>query len=103
MTVSVFKWTLDLYHQAIAAGIFADQEQKLELLRGEIVVIPPEREPHAFFSDRFADRLPNHLVGRAKIREGKPVILPNDSQPEPDIAIVQALEEVYRNGGLGNP
>jgi len=92
MTVTLYKWTLERYHQAIEAGIFADQN--VELLRGEIVVMPPEREPHVYFSDRLAKRLQKQLDDRAQIREGRP-ILANDSDPQPDIAVVQPLDQVY--------
>jgi len=43
MTVTTYRWTVERYHQAIDAGLFEDQP--VELLRGEIVVMPPEREP----------------------------------------------------------
>jgi Uma2 family endonuclease len=36
------------------------------------------------------------LAERAKIRQAKPITLPNDSEPEPDIAIVQRLGHEYR-------
>ena len=36
------------------------------------------------------------LLGkRAKVRQAKPIALPNDSEPEPDIAIVQPLGRDY--------
>ena len=93
MTVTLFKWTLELYHQAIEAGVFDDQN--LELLRGELVIMPPEGEPHVYYSDRFAKVLLRLLAGRAQIREGRSITLPNNSEPEPDIAIVQPLDDVY--------
>ncbi len=41
MTVAVAKWTIDEYHQMIAAGILRDRN--LESLKGEIVILalPP--------------------------------------------------------------
>lgn len=93
MTVTLYKWTLGRYHQAIEAGIFKDQN--VELLSGEIVVMPPEREPHVYFSDRLSKRLQTQLGNRAQIREARPIILPNNSEPQPDIAVVQPLDEVY--------
>lgn len=36
------------------------------------------------------------LAERATIRQAKPITLPNDSEPEPDIAIVQRLGRDYR-------
>ncbi|WP_322745480.1 Uma2 family endonuclease [Plectonema radiosum] len=39
----------------------------------------------------------SELLGkRAKIRHAKPITLPNDSEPEPDLAIVQRLGRDYR-------
>lgn len=87
MTITLYKWTLDRYHDAIDAGLFDDQP--VELLQGDIVVMVPEREPHACYSSDAADYL-RRLVGeRASVRETKPVTLPNNSEPVPDIAIVQ--------------
>jgi len=53
MTVALFKWTVDKYHAAIDAGVFDDQA--VELLRGDIVVMAPEREPHACYSSIGAE------------------------------------------------
>ncbi len=93
MTVTTYKWTLDRYHQAIEAGIFDDQP--VELLRGEIVVMPPEREPHAYYNTEAADYLRGLLGERVKIRDAKPITLPNDSEPAPDLAIVKPLGSIY--------
>ncbi len=48
MTVTRVSWTVDEYHQMIAAGIL--DSRRVELLRGEIVEMLPEGEPHAYFS-----------------------------------------------------
>ncbi len=87
MTVTTYKWTLDRYHQAIQAGVFEDQP--VELLRGEIVVMPPEGESHACRGDMTGEYLREKLGQRAQIRESKPLTLPNASEPEPDIALVE--------------
>ncbi|HLP92119.1 MAG TPA: hypothetical protein VK184_26450 [Nostocaceae cyanobacterium] len=42
MTVTTYKWTIERFHQAIDAGVFDDEP--LELLRGELIVMSPERE-----------------------------------------------------------
>jgi len=93
MTVTTYKWTLDRYHQAIDAGLFDDQP--IELLRGELVVMPPEREPHAYYNSEVGDYLRALLGSQAKIREAHPITLTNDSEPVPDLAIVRPLGAVY--------
>ena len=71
MTVTLYKWTLDRYHQAIDAGVF--EQQSVELLQGNIVVMAPEREPHACYSSDGAEYLRQRLGNRASIRETKPI------------------------------
>jgi Uma2 family endonuclease len=93
MTLVTYKWTTDRYHQAVEAGVFDDQP--IELLQGEIVLIAPEGTPHTYFSDRISKVLQRLLGERVQIREGRPITLPNNSEPEPDIAIVQPLDAVY--------
>jgi Uma2 family endonuclease len=93
MTVTTAKWTVDEYHRMIAAGILDDR--RVELLKGEIVEIPPEGEPHAYFSSEAGAYLVRLLGDRATIRQSKPITLPNNSEPEPDIAIVQPLGREY--------
>ncbi|MDJ0729682.1 MAG: hypothetical protein QNJ33_06780 [Crocosphaera sp.] len=46
MTRNTYQWMIRQYHQAIAAGCFEDQ--RVELLKGEIIVMTSERESHAY-------------------------------------------------------
>jgi len=94
MTLTTAKWTLDDYHRMIDAGILSDR--RVELLNGEIVEMPPEGPDHAYLADEAGDYLESLLQGRAKVREGRPITLPDASEPEPDIAVVRALGSVYR-------
>ena len=92
--VTLYRWTVDRYHRAVEAGIF--DGQPLELLEGELIEMSPEGIPHAGLSSDAADYLRSQLGNRVKVREAKPITLPNDSEPEPDIAIVQPLGEIYK-------
>jgi Uma2 family endonuclease len=94
MTLSTAKWTVEDYHRMIDAGILDDRP--VELLNGEIVEMSPEGPSHANLNSDAADYLRDRLGHRAKVREGHPITLPNDSEPEPDIAIVQPLGREYR-------
>ena len=93
MTVTLAKWTIEEYHQMIEAGIF--DNRRVELLRGEIVEMSPEGEPHAYFSTEAGEYLIQLLGNLAKIRQAKPITLPDNSEPEPDIAIVKPLGREY--------
>ena len=94
MTFIAAKWTIEEYHRMIAAGILCDR--RVELLRGEIVEMSPEGEDHAYCSEEAGEYLARLLAKHAKIRHAKPITLANDSEPEPDIAIVQRLGREYR-------
>ncbi|NJN71881.1 MAG: Uma2 family endonuclease [Limnothrix sp. RL_2_0] len=95
MTLATYKWTVKNYHQAIDAGLFADES--VELLRGNLVVIAPEREPHAYYTRSISHYLQSLLGDRALVSEAHPIILPNNSEPEPDVAIAQPLGREYLN------
>lgn len=67
--------------QAVKTGVFADEN--LESIQGELVLMPPEGVSHIYYSDRFAKLLQRLLQGRAQVREGRPINLPDDSEPQP--------------------
>jgi Uma2 family endonuclease len=100
MTIAVAKYTLEQYHQIIKSGVLVDQalvDQRMELLNGEIVEMPSEGMEHAQGSSDTRDWLHDRLLGRAIVRDAKPITLPEqNSEPEPDIAIVQPLRQRYK-------
>ncbi len=53
MTLSIAKWTIDEYHRMIGAGVLSGR--KVELLKGEIIEMSPEGEPHAYSSDEAGE------------------------------------------------
>nr|WP_263970367.1 Uma2 family endonuclease [Pseudanabaena sp. PCC 6802] len=67
MAVTTDKWTVERYHQAIKEGLF--QDVSVELLQGEIVLMPSEGVPHAYSNTEVADYLRTLLGDRAKIRD----------------------------------
>ncbi len=94
MSVTIAKWTLDEYHRMIEVGLLDDRQ--VELLNGEIVEMSPEGEPHAYYATEASDYLKALLGDRVKIRQAKPITIPtSNSEPEPDIAIVQPLGREY--------
>lgn len=95
MSLTIAKWTLDDYHHMIAAGILDNRH--VELLRGEIVEMVPEGEPHFYSRNEAGEYLMQLLGNRAKVRQDGPITLPNASEPEPDLAIVEPLGREYRS------
>ena len=101
MTITAYKWSIDRYHQLIEMGLLDDvlsqgqSQQSVELLQGEIIVMPPAGASHAYYNTEVAEYLRELLGAKAKIRDAKPITLPNDSEPAPDLAIVQPLGNIY--------
>ena len=94
MAVTLARWTLADYHDMINAGLF--EGRHIELLNGLIVEMPPEGPEHADSSTVLMPQLWRVASGRYQVRAGKPIsIPPNDSEPEPDIALVR--DQSYRN------
>ena len=88
-------WTIEEYHDLIDTGLLDDQ--KVELLKGQIIEMVPEREEHAEQSQDADEYLRILLQGLARVRQAKPITLPNNSEPEPDITICQPLGREYRS------
>jgi Uma2 family endonuclease len=88
MAVTIARWTLADYHAMVQAGLFAGRP--IELLNGLIVEMPPEGPEHADASTRLMPELWSAAQGRYQVRAAKPIsIPPNESEPEPDIALVR--------------
>ncbi len=95
MTIVTAKWSLQDYHQMIDTGILDDR--KVELLRGEIIEMSPEGVAHSSYCRETAKYLRRLLGDRADISEAHPIVLPNNSEPEPDLAIVKISPTLYRD------
>lgn len=95
MSIVTAKWSLQDYHQMIATGLLDDR--KVELLTGEVIEMSPEGVSHSFHCTETGEYLRQLLGNRAKIKEAHPITLPNNSEPEPDIAIVRMPAALYRD------
>ena len=91
---TLYKWSVAEYHQMIDAGLLAGKP--VELLEGEIITMSPEGPLHTSTNYAAAEYLRELLRGKALIREAHPVTLDN-SEPEPDIAIVVSPYNNYLN------
>jgi Uma2 family endonuclease len=94
MALTTAKWSLDDYHQMIEAGLLEDRS--IELINGEMIEMSPEGVAHSFYCRGTAKYLRSILGDRAEISEAHPIILPNNSEPEPDIAILHTPDTRYQ-------
>ncbi len=89
---TLYKWTVEDYHHMIESGLLAGKS--VELLEGDIVEMSPEGIPHSFTCQSVSDYLRELFRGKAYVRDSHPITLDN-SEPEPDIAIVRLPKNIY--------
>lgn len=86
--------TCDDYHAMIAAGIL-DEDDKVELLNGELIYMSPLGPNHGGATNRLNNLLQELLKGLAIIAVQNPVTLASFSEPEPDLAILKPRKDFY--------
>ncbi len=84
--VRVWRWTRDDYYRASDMGLFGDQ--RVELLDGEILVMAGQKTPHFSTIRRVTDALEDLLGEVYEVRPQGPIVLSDDSEPEPDVVVV---------------
>ncbi|HHP7230609.1 MAG TPA: Uma2 family endonuclease [Xenococcaceae cyanobacterium] len=89
---TLYKWSVAEYHQMIETGLLIDKP--VELLEGEIITVSLEGIPHTFTNHSVVEYLRKLLAKLAIVREAHPITLDN-SEPEPDIAVVRLPETIY--------
>ena len=93
MSVIIYKWSIDEWHELVNSGVL--EGKPVELLEGDIVEMSPEGIEHSYTNDSVVKYLRSILANLADVKESHPITLDN-SEPEPDIAIVQLPETRYR-------
>jgi Uma2 family endonuclease len=75
------------YDRLVDLGSFDDE--RIELLGGRLVTMSPQGTEHADVISRLATLLVKALADRAIVRSHSPLVVADDSEPEPDVAVVQ--------------
>lgn len=94
MTLTTYKWSIEEWHELVDSGVL--KGKPVEFLEGEIIEVSPEGVEHTYTNSSVVKYLRNILSNLAEVRESHPITLDN-SEPEPDIAIVRLPETIYRN------
>jgi Uma2 family endonuclease len=89
------RFTTAEYHAIAEAGVFAEDE-RVELITGEIVRMSPIGSQHAGCVRELNRQLSRLLGDRALIAVQDPIVLDDASEPEPDVAILRFREDNYR-------
>ena len=82
------KWTVKEYHKLGEMGIF-NPEERVELLSGNIIKMSAKGTAHTSATRRTASLLRDLLGNQAAIYTQDPIALDDNSEPEPDIAVVR--------------
>ena len=90
----VRKFTVAEYYRMAEVGIL-EPDERVELIEGEIIVMPPIGAEHAWNVDFASDFITRRLDERLIVRSQNPVRLSDNSEPEPDIAIMLRRPEGY--------
>ena len=74
------------YDRMVELGLF--QDERVELIRGVLVKMSPQLAPHASTIRKLTQLLMAQLQGRYALSIQSPLALSDDSEPEPDVAVV---------------
>lgn len=91
------RFTTHEYEQIIAAGVIAEDD-RVELLEGEIVEMSPLGPQHSACVSRLTSLFFQLGSQQVIIRVQDPIRLGDFSEPQPDIAIVQKRDDFYVGG-----
>ena len=88
------KFTIDEYHELVDIGFFTEND-RIELIRGEIMEMAPKKTPHSVCNSILFGELYKLLESKANIRGQEPITLPSNSEPEPDVVIAKKKDDNY--------
>ena len=91
------RFTVDDYYAMARAGIL-HEDDRVELIDGEIVEMPPIGPGHAGSTDGGAELLIRRFGDLVQVRIQAPIRLNAHNEPQPDLALVRRRADFYRSG-----
>src|SRR6266849_2543083 len=96
------RWTRAEYDRLIDIGFF-QTDDRIELIGGELIVAEPQSAEH-YTAIRKSARALEAAFGRGwEVRQQGPIALDDESEPEPDIAVVPGGSDDYRHAHPSRP
>ena len=86
--------TVAAYDRMIEAGIYTEND-RIELINGEIVEIMPKGPKHVYFNEVIADFFKERFGVNVDVRSQNPIVLDDFSEPEPDIVLAKPPRKNY--------
>lgn len=87
-------FTVDDYHRMVRAGILTEDD-RVELLEGEIVEMVPIGSRHQACVDRLNELLARRAAEQAILRVQGPIVLGERSEPQPDLILLRRRPDFY--------
>ncbi|MXY47366.1 MAG: Uma2 family endonuclease [Chloroflexi bacterium] len=94
------RFTVAEYYAMAEVGILHEND-RIELLDGDLIVMPPIGDWHAASVNRFTNSLPFLLQERAIVCIQNPIRLNDNSEPQPDIMLLRWRDDFYSGGHPG--
>jgi Uma2 family endonuclease len=90
------RFTTAEYHAMAEAGVLAEDE-RVELITGEIVRMTPIGSQHAGCVRSLTRQLTRGLGDRALVAVQDPIVLGDATEPQPDTTVLRFREDDYRS------
>ena len=87
-------FTVREYHRMGEAGILREDD-RTELIDGEIFRMPPIGSPHAACVDRLTALTTRALGPRVIVRVQNPIVIGRHSEPQPDLVLLRPRDDFY--------
>lgn len=94
------RFTVADYHRMAEAGILPEDD-RVELIDGEIMEMAPIGSRHAACVDRLAQLLFEQIRRRAVVRVQSPIGVSERSEPQPDLALLRQRADFYAQAHPG--
>src|SRR5688572_716064 len=91
------RFTVDEYYQMGEAGILTEDD-RVELIKGEIIQMPPIGSPHASHLLRISRLFNRFFLEQALIPMQNPLRLGERSEPIPDLMLLRLRPDLYAKG-----
>ena len=88
VTESGRRVTVDEYHRMIEVGSLVEDDH-VQLIAGAVVAMTPQGPAHALAIQNLTRVVAQGLAPDLALRPQLPLTLPDDSEPEPDLAVVR--------------